>query len=279
MGATQCLPSGATRRTPFAATLRLPFAATQRLPFGVTLVAVLGTLAGCQAQLSELDGAFYDGDGRLVHCGVNLDTSANTSIASVDSALDRARNRGEVAELYAHHPGDTVPIEKIEHVLAGAQARGLAFVTYSDFAHNRDVEAGLALSFDDTSIDAWFALRPLLQKYQARVTFFVSRYRNVGAEQRDELKQLAADGHAIEAHSVLHLRAPDYVEENGLNAYVREEVDPSIQVLRDDGFTVDAFAYPFGARTDELDQAIAKRVPVLRSVAFTYTMVGDPCPR
>lgn len=214
-----------------------------------------------------------------MHCGVDLDNSANVSSASIDGALDRARNRGEVVELYAHNPGTSLPVERIEHVLAAATARGLAFFTYADFAHGRAAAAGLALSFDDTSIDAWFALRPLFDRYQARVTFFVSRYRFVGEDQRDELQQLAADGHAVEAHSVRHLRAPDYVEQHGLNAYVHDEVDPSIQILRDEGFAVDAFAYPFGARTGEIDRAIAKRVPVLRSVAFTYTMAGDPCPQ
>ena len=39
----------------------------------------------------------------------------------------------------------------------------LAFVTYADFAHGTDTAPGLALSFDDTSIDSWFALRPLFQ--------------------------------------------------------------------------------------------------------------------
>ncbi|TMQ17497.1 MAG: hypothetical protein E6J91_10015 [Deltaproteobacteria bacterium] len=236
-------------------------------------------IASCQQQLSDLDGAFYDGDSRLVHCGVNLDTSANTSIASVDSALDRARDRREVVELYAHHPDDTVPLDKIEHVLAGARDRNLAFFTYADFARSSAAAAGLALSFDDTSIDAWFAMRDLLQQYRARVTFFVSRYRNISADQRQRLKALAADGHDIEAHSVQHLRAPEYVEEHGLNAYVRDEVDPSIEILRNDGYEVHAFAYPFGARTGELDDAIAKRVPILRSVAFTYMLVESPCPR
>jgi peptidoglycan/xylan/chitin deacetylase (PgdA/CDA1 family) len=241
----------------------------------VTLCAV----PACKMQISEIDGAFYDGDGRLVHCGVNLDSSANSGIDSVDAALDRARDRGEVVELYAHHPGATVPVAKIEHVLAAARDRGLAFVTYADFAHGTEVMPGLALSFDDTSIDAWFALRPLFAQYQARVTFFVSRYRFAGAERHDELRQLGADGHDIEAHSANHLRGPEYVEQHGINAYVREEVDPSIKILRDEGFPVEAFAYPFGARTSELDHAIAKRVPVLRSVAFPYEGAGGPCPR
>jgi hypothetical protein len=243
------------------------------------MIAALGAMAaGCQTELDQVDGVFYNGDHRLVHCGVNLDTSANTSIASIDSALDRARDRREVAELYTHHPGVTVPFGKIEHVLAGARDRGLAFFTYSDFVHDRPVVPGLALSFDDTSIDAWFALRPMLQQYGAKVTFFVSRYQNVGPELRAELRQLAADGHAIEAHTVNHLRAPDYVEQHGLNAYLHDEVDPSFAMLRADGFAVDAFAYPFGARTDQIDRALGKRVAVLRSVAFTYSIVGDPCP-
>jgi peptidoglycan/xylan/chitin deacetylase (PgdA/CDA1 family) len=234
--------------------------------------------AGCQTQLNEIGGAFYNGDHRLVHCGVNLDTSARTSIEAIDSALDRARDRGEVAELYTHHPGVTVPVSTIEHVLAGARDRGLTFFTYSDFVHDRPVGPGLALSFDDTSVDAWFALRPLFDQYGAKVTFFVSRYQNIGPDQRAELQQLSAEGHAIEAHTVNHLRAPDYVEQHGLNAYLHDEVDPSFEMLRHDGFVADAFAYPFGARTEQIDHAIGKRVPVLRSVAFTYEIVGDPCP-
>jgi peptidoglycan/xylan/chitin deacetylase (PgdA/CDA1 family) len=240
---------------------------------------VLGAATtSCQQDLADLDGAFYNGDSRLVHCGVNLDTSANTSIASIDAALDRARDRHEVLELYAHHPGDTVPFEKIEHVLAGARDRGLTFVTYSDFARSSDAVAGLALSFDDTSVAAWFSLRPMFQRYAARITFFVSRYQGISPEQRANLKTLAADGHDIEPHSVLHLRAPEYVEEHGINAYVRNEVDPSIAALRNDGYEVHAFAYPFGARTGELDDALVKRVPILRSVAFTYMFVESPCP-
>ncbi|HEY0479014.1 MAG TPA: polysaccharide deacetylase family protein [Kofleriaceae bacterium] len=240
---------------------------------------MLIALAACQQQLSEVDGAFYNGDSRLVHCGVNLDTSANVSIASIDTALDRARARGEVVELYAHHPGQTVPVSKIEHLLAGAHDRGLAFVTYADFARGIDASPGVALSFDDTSVDAWFELRDMFRTYGARVTFFVSRYYGLGPEQRHRLQLLASDGHDIEAHSVRHMRAPEYVENHGINAYVHDEVDPSIAVLRDEGFEIRAFAYPFGARTGELDDAIAKRVSVLRSITYTYMFTESPCPQ
>jgi peptidoglycan/xylan/chitin deacetylase (PgdA/CDA1 family) len=236
-------------------------------------------LAACQREIADIDGVFYNGDHRLVHCGIDLDTESDNSLASVDSGLDRARDRHETVELYAHHPGRTVPVDKIEHVLAGAAQRGLAFVTYSDFASGGGTGPALALSFDDTSVDAWVALRPLFQQYHARVTFFVSRFYELSDDQRAELQLLAGDGHAIEAHTVHHLHAPDYVDDNGLDAYLRDELDPSIDVLRNEGFAVDAFAYPFGVRTDQIDQAIAKRVPVIRSVSFSWPESESPCPR
>jgi hypothetical protein len=244
------------------------------------VAAVVGSLvAGCQRDVSELDGVFYDGDGRIVHCGVNLDTEANISQSSIDSGLDRARDQGEVVELYAHHPGVSVPIDKIEYVLAGATARGLGFVTYGDFARGSYASPGLALSFDDTFVDAWVGLLPMFERYHARVTFFVSRYAAMTEAAHASLQLLAARGHDVEAHSVRHFRAPDFVESYGIDAYLRDELDPSIAALRNDGFEVNAFAYPFGARTGELDRAIAKRVPVIRSVAFSYAGVESPCPR
>lgn len=235
---------------------------------------------GCQHDLDELDGVFFDGDDRVVHCAVNLDTVAQNSLASIDTALDRAAARAEVVELYAHSPGTTVPVETIAHVLAGARARGLGFVTYADFAAGVAAGPGLALSFDDASVRAWDAARPLFQEHGARVTFFVSRFASLGAEDRALLHGLAADGHDLQAHSVRHLRAPDYVEEHGLAAYVADEVVPSIEAMRAEGHRVTAFAYPFGARTAELDEAIAEVVPVIRSVAFSWSsVVMSPCPR
>jgi peptidoglycan/xylan/chitin deacetylase (PgdA/CDA1 family) len=214
-----------------------------------------------------------------MHCGVDLDDKGYVSHDSIDSALDRARDRGEVAELYAHNPGETVSVSTIEYVLAGARDRGLAFVTYADFADpDATPRAGLALSFDDTSIDAWFAQRALFQQYDARITFFLSRYRDIYDSQRAELQQLHADGHDVEAHTVNHLRGPDYVEQYGLDAYMADEIVPSIDILEADGYTVQVFAYPFGARTSETDRAILDHVRVLRSVLFTWPEASSPCP-
>src|SRR5205085_2034687 len=112
---------------------------------------------------------------------------------------------------------------------------------------------GIALSFDDRNAGEWTAIRPALTAAAARVTFFVSQYTTLDAGGRAQIRALADDGHDIEAHSVNHLRAPVYVEEHGLSAYIADEMQPSIDVLVADGYTITAFAYPFGARTSELD--------------------------
>ena len=248
----------------------------QRYAHVATLACALA-LAACQHDIADSDGAFFHFDARRVHCAVDIDSSTRNDNASIDSGLDRALDRGEVVELFAHHPGVTVPLSTIEHVLAGAHDRGLRFLTYSDLA-TAQPGAGILLSFDDDWVDAWSALRPLFAQYQARVTFFIAYYPHYSDAMKKELAQLAADGHDIEAHSIAHRRAPEYVEARGLRAYLDEEVLPSIALLQSDGYPITTFAYPFGARTNETDRAILEHVSYIRSVAFTWSGVADPCP-
>lgn len=239
---------------------------------------LLVVLTACQQDLASIDSIFYAGGPRPVHCAIDLDTKARVDTSSIDGGLDRAVARNEIIELYCHHPGVTVPVSKLAYVLAAAQQRGLAFNTYTDLARGTYTAPGIALSFDDSSVDAWDEQRPLFQQYGARVTFFVTRYKLLTDAQRGELHDLASDGHDIEAHTVSHQRAPQYVEDHGLDDYLANEAQPSIDVLRADGYDVTAFAYPYGARTAELDHALLERATVLRSVAFSYEGVEDPCP-
>jgi peptidoglycan/xylan/chitin deacetylase (PgdA/CDA1 family) len=236
-------------------------------------------LAACQHDTADTPGAFYNWDQRSVHCAIDIDTYARNDIASVEAGLDRARERGEVIELYAHDPGRTVSWAELEAVLAAIAARELPFYTYADFARGTAQGAGVALSFDDAYIDHWLSGSELYAKYGARLTFFIAYFDQLSPDQRASLHELVARGHAIEAHSVDHERAPLYVEQHGLTAYLSKEVVPSITALRDEGFAVTTFAYPYGARTSEIDRAVLVHVPILRSVAFTWTSIAtDPCP-
>lgn len=214
-----------------------------------------------------------------MHCAVNLDTYARVDLDSVKSGLDRALERGEVVELYAHDPGRTVEWEKLEAVLAAIDERGLTYYTYADFVRGVEPGPGVVLSFDDAYIDAWLTGSELYAKYGARITFFIAYIDNLSALQRAALHELVARGHAIEAHGIDHVRAPAFVERHGLAAYIEHEVVPSIELLRAEGFDITTFAYPYGARTSEIDRAILALVPLVRSVSFTWTSIAtDPCP-
>ncbi len=236
-------------------------------------------MAACQHDTADTPSAFYNWDDREVHCAIDIDTYARNDIASVEAGLDRALERGEVLELYAHDPGHTVSWDELEAVLAAIDSRGLPYFTYADFANGVTPGAGVALSFDDAYVDHWLSGTDLYARYGARLTFFVAYFDKLSLERRAALHELARLGHAIEAHSVSHQRAPLYVEERGLAAYIEDEVVPSIDRLRDDGFDVTTFAYPFGARTSEIDHAILRHVPLVRSVSFTWSSIAtDPCP-
>ena len=236
-------------------------------------------MAACQHDTSETSGAFYNWDDRKVHCAIDIDTYARNDIGSVRAGLDRAMERGEVIELYAHDPGRSVSWDEVEAVLAAIQERGLPYFTYADFAHGVAPTAGVALSFDDAYVDHWLEGADLYAQFGARLTFFVAYYDQLSTERRAALRELSLRGHAIEAHSVNHMRAPRYVEDHGLGAYVAHELAPSIDLLRADGYEVTTFAYPFGARTGELDRAVLEHVQLVRSVSYTWTSPAtDPCP-
>ncbi|HUS27188.1 MAG TPA: polysaccharide deacetylase family protein [Kofleriaceae bacterium] len=243
------------------------------------MATVLLALAACHYDADEADGAFYTWNERQVHCAIDIDTFARNDIASVEAGLDRARDRGEVLELYMHDPGRTVSWDALEDVLAAAQDRGLAFYTYADLARGTATPGGgVLLSMDDASLASWIEGVPLYAQYGARMTFFVSYYPQLSMGERAALHDLAAAGHAIEAHSVKHLRAPLYVEQKGLDAYLADEALPSIALLEADGFDVTTYAYPYGSRTGELDRALLRYVDLVRSVAFTWSGPADPCP-
>ena len=120
----------------------------------VTALVLLGT--GClQKDIDQVDGAYYQGGERKVHCSIDIDSVTRNDDGSIDGGLDRARDRGEVLELFAHHPGVTVSWDAVEHVLAGAKDRGLPFYTYSDLATGNVTGPGIAFAFDDDAVDAW----------------------------------------------------------------------------------------------------------------------------
>jgi hypothetical protein len=226
------------------------------------------------ASYSDVDSSLaYNWDDRRVLCSQSIDDLlGHDRFDIVERQLAGARAHGRVALLHAHVPGITVSRAMIERVLALAERDGLATLTYRDLGPRAPHRAGVALSSNDSAVDAWFALRDVLARHRARVTFFVTHLHRMSSHERAELALLARDGHDIEPHSVAHRHAIDYVAHHGVDAYIADEVLPSLRALADAGFpAATTFAYPFGDRSRALDAAVLRHVARVRTTRA-------PCP-
>lgn len=255
------------------------YAASVRLLAGFVMIALMIALASaCRVPVDELDGAFYAWDHRRVHCAIDID-GESIPLEQIRLGMDRAAETGEALELLVHTPGVTVTYERLEAVLAAARDRGLPFLTMTDLLRGPAM-AAVSLQYDDWHTQEWVESMPLLAQYGARVTMFVGRYPTMSDTAHAQLGELAAAGHDIEAHSVSHRRGATLVEQVGVRAYLDDEVLPSIDLLRGAGFEVLSYAYPFGVRTEEMDDAIlgTGSVEVVRSLAKNGQWSANPCP-
>ncbi len=212
------------------------------------------------------DDLYFTFDDRRLLCGFTIDDYVH----EIDWDLLAHRiaiavDQRWILNVYAHKPGVTISVASLDHAMSMFEEAGLAFSTYRDLDPDAPPPPGVAFAFDDDAIDAWYDTRALLDRHGARVTFFMTRFAGFTVKQRQRLHALDADGHDIGAHSVDHLDAAVYSAEHGVQAYLDDEVLPSFQVLRDDGFAPESFAYPFGSRTDATDRAIEPYVRYLRT--------------
>jgi peptidoglycan/xylan/chitin deacetylase (PgdA/CDA1 family) len=244
-----------------------------------TVFVAVVSAGACRTPLDELDGAFYAWDGRRVHCTIEIDDRAGFSLDDISAGLDRVQQTGEVLELLVHVPGESIMWPNLEAVLAAVKQRDLPFLTTTDMLRG-EPRGGVALMYDDWYSAPWTESVPLLDEYGARVTVFVARYAGFEPARKAELQAMADKGHDIEAHSTYHRRGPSFVDEYGVRAYLDEEVLPSIDQLRADGYEVLSYAYPFGARTSETDEAIldTRQVEMVRSLSRANELRANPCP-
>ena len=216
-------------------------------------VCALVVLAGACGDNSDQGNATFEWNTRTPG-SLRLDKLAMDD-PSVDAMIDDRAFDDGVAMFYGHFREGRITEPMLDALIDRATAAELPFLTFADLANGPE-RRGICLSFDDDDYATWGALRAILQARGARATFFVTRFPGATADERAFLHALAADGDDIEAHSIDHVAAPEYVAEHGLDAYLADEVQPSFDVLRADGFAPVAFAYPFGATTPAIDAAL-----------------------
>ncbi len=128
--------------------------------------------------------------------------------------------------------------------------------------------AGIVLTFDDIFIDDWYAADAQLQDYNWKATFFITQYEGFTDSQKDKLYALEQNGHEIGGHGLNHLHANAYVTEYGFDAYFENEIDPMINIMGQDGYTLHSFAYPYGERSAQLDNRLFTFFNIIRGTTY-----------
>ncbi|NLR93215.1 polysaccharide deacetylase family protein [Flammeovirga agarivorans] len=104
------------------------------------------------------------------------------------------------------------------------------------------------LSFDDRSIDSWYNIKDLFQKYDVKVTFFITQIDSLSVSDIVKLRELEEEGHEIGYHGNIHVVSEYYIKENSYIDYIENEINPGLDSLKSLGFNPISFAYPYGSK-------------------------------
>ena len=128
---------------------------------------------------------------------------------------------------------------------------------------------GVALTFDDYSIDNWYKYMDLFDSLQVKATFYISNYNLLTPAQKNKLKNMQNRGHEIAFHSTNHVNFIEYVKKEGSENLITEEVDKGVELMDNDGFYTSTFAYPFGKHNEVIDKLLLKKFRSIRALNGT----------
>ncbi len=129
------------------------------------------------------------------------------------------------------------------------------------------IDGGVAITFDDASINNWYKNLSLLDSLQIKATFYVSKYHTLSAEQKRKLISIQSHGHEIAYHTTNHGDLRKMMEKMGTDYVLENEILPDLKLMQADGFHITDFAFPFGSHNLELDNMLLKYFNSVRALA------------
>lgn len=133
-------------------------------------------------------------------------------------------------------------------------------------------KGGIALTFDDYSIDNWHKYMKLFDSLNVKATFYISNYNRLNQEQKNKLHDLQNHGHEIAFHSTNHVNFLKYANENKCDKLLKEEVMDGLHLMNNDGFFPTTFAYPYGQHNEILDKLLLKYFKSVRALNGTANL-------
>lgn len=134
--------------------------------------------------------------------------------------------------------------------------------------HQAGPQAGVVITFDDDYVDEWFVVNTILQPYDWKATFFVTKFNQLSTDKIQKLKDLKSNGHEIAAHGLNHVNAPTFIASNGSTAYLEQEIFPMVSLMNANGLTSTSFAYPYGARNTISDPILLNEFQIIRGTTY-----------
>jgi peptidoglycan/xylan/chitin deacetylase (PgdA/CDA1 family) len=128
-------------------------------------------------------------------------------------------------------------------------------------------QGGLVLQFDDGSPTWLGSIAPELKQVNGKASGFVNNT-NIGPHRRltlaDLLKLQNEYGWEIGTHTYHHYHTPQKIRSLGLNTWVAEEVENSINELRAVGLNVQTLVFPFNESQPAAEAEVLARVQTFR---------------
>jgi len=139
----------------------------------------------------------------------------------------------------------------------------------------------IALTFDDAYISNWYNYLSVLESLDIKATFYISSYHSLSALDKQKLAEIKDRGHEIAYHTSNHLNLLKLLNStDGLNK-VSEEINHDLNLMKQDGYTLTDFAYPYGRYDATLNRMLLKTFKTVRAVSnktnFYSSLVKDAC--
>lgn len=134
-------------------------------------------------------------------------------------------------------------------------------------------QSGVVLTFDDDFVNEWYNANSILETYNWKATFFVTKFNQLSNDKIEKLKTLKSKGHEIAAHGSNHINAVNYIATNTLSSYLEVEITPMKNLMIENDLEPITFAYPYGARNTSLDQTLLNEFQIIRGTTY-----GQPDP-
>ena len=136
-------------------------------------------------------------------------------------------------------------------------------------------QAGIAISFDDRFVKEWYQLRPLLKKYNAKCTFYITQPDSLSDKELMWLHELQKEGSEIGCHGAMHVRSMYYIWDFSLDEYMKNEIFSALKTMKKQGFSPKTFAHPGGSQTWYSDRELLKYFTLLRDVSVKTRTLWD----